>query len=86
MYLGKDKWYNETSADSDRFSTYKKGDDPSEIFDIREYADGDKIQRIHWKLSSKTGDLMVKEGSLPLMKEIHIFIDLCSDRYKAGKK
>ena len=68
MYLGKDKWYNETSADSDRFSTYKKGDDPSEIFDIREYADGDKIQRIHWKLSSKTGDLMVKEGSLPLMK------------------
>lgn len=78
MYLGKDKWYNETSADSDRFSTYKKGDDPSEIFDIREYADGDKIQRIHWKLSSKTGDLMVKEGSLPLMKEIHIFIDLCA--------
>lgn len=78
MYLGKDKWYNETSTDSDRFSTYKKGDDPSEIFDIREYADGDKIQRIHWKLSSKTGDLMVKEGSLPLMKEIHIFIDLCA--------
>ena len=69
---------DETSADSDRFSTYKKGDDPSEIFDIREYADGDKIQRIHWKLSSKTGDLMVKEGSLPLMKEIHIFIDLCA--------
>ena len=48
------------------------------FFDIREYADGDKIQRIHWKLSSKTGDLMVKEGSLPLMKEIHIFIDLCA--------
>lgn len=77
MYLGKDKWYNETSEDSDRFSVYKKGDDPSEIFDIRDYVDGDKIQRIHWKLSSKTGGLMVKEGSLPLTKEIHIFIDLC---------
>lgn len=78
MYLGKDRWYNETNEDSDRFSLYKKGDDPSEIFNIREYADGDKIQRIHWKLSSKTGDLMVKEGSLPLTKEIHIFIDLCA--------
>lgn len=78
MYLGRDRWYNETSEDSDRFSIYKKGDDPSEIFDIREYADGDKIQRIHWKLSSKTGELMVKEGSLPLAKEIHIFIDLCA--------
>ena len=78
MYLGKDRWYNETNEDSDRFSIYKKGDDPSEIFDIRGYADGDKIQRIHWKLSSKTGELMVKEGSLPLTKEIHIFIDLCA--------
>lgn len=78
MYLGKDRWYNETSEDSDRFSLYKKGDDPSEIFDIRGYVDGDKIQRIHWKLSSKTGELMVKEGSLPLTKEIHIFIDLCA--------
>lgn len=88
MYLGKDKWYNETSEDSDRFSVYKKGDDPSEIFDIRDYADGDKIQRIHWKLSSKTGNLMVKEGSLPLTKQIHIFIDLCArgDRAERNHK
>ncbi len=78
MYLGRDRWYNETMEDSDRFSLYKKGDDLSEIFDIREYADGDKIQRIHWKLSSKTGELMVKEGSLPLTKEVHVFIDLCA--------
>lgn len=85
MYLGKDKWYNETSEDSDRFSVYKKGDDPSEIFDIRDYADGDKIQRIHWKLSSKTGNLMVKEGSLPLTKQIHIFIDLCAKGDRAER-
>ncbi|MBO4395161.1 MAG: DUF58 domain-containing protein [Eubacterium sp.] len=77
FYLDRDKWYNETDEDSDRFSLYKKGDDPSEVFDIREYADGDKIQRIHWKLSSKTGTLMVKDGSLPLTKALHIFIDLC---------
>jgi len=77
MYLGEDHWYNETSEDSDRFSLYKKGDDPSEIFDIREYAEGDKIQRIHWKLTGKTGHLMVKEGSLPLTKAVNFFIDLC---------
>lgn len=77
FYLGRDRWYNETEEDSDRFSLYKKGDDPSEVFDIREYADGDKIQRIHWKLSMKTGNLMVKDGSLPLAKALHIFIDLC---------
>lgn len=77
FYLGRDRWYNETNEDSDRFSPYKKGDDPSEIFDIREYVDGDRIQSIHWKLTSKTGHLMVKDGSLPLTKALHIFIDLC---------
>ncbi len=78
IYLGKDRWYNETNEDSDRFSLYKKGDDPSEIFDIREFKDGDRMQQIHWKLSGKTGDIMVKEGSLPLAKAIHIFVDLCA--------
>nr|MBP3598698.1 DUF58 domain-containing protein [Eubacterium sp.] len=78
IYLGRDRWYNETNEDSDRFSLYKKGDDPSEIFDIREFKDGDRFQQIHWKLSSKTGQFMVKEGSLPLAKAIHIYIDLCA--------
>lgn len=79
MYLDRDGWYNETEEDSDRFSLYKKGDDPSEIFNVREFTDGDKIQTIHWKLSGKTGSLMVKEGSLPLTKVINIFVDLCVD-------
>lgn len=86
MYLDRDGWYNETEEDSDRFSLYKKGDDPSEIFNVREFADGDKIQTIHWKLSGKTGSLMVKEGSLPLTKVINIFVDLCVDGENAEQK
>lgn len=88
MYLDRDGWYNETEEDSDRFSLYKKGDDPSEIFNVREFADGDKIQTIHWKLSGKTGSLMVKEGSLPLTKVVNIFVDLCvaGDTTKEGRE
>lgn len=78
IYLGKDRWYNETNEDSNRFSLYKKGDDPSEIFDIRDFKDGDRIQQIHWKLSSKAGHYMVKDGSLPLAKAVTIFLDLCA--------
>lgn len=78
IYLGENRWYNETNEDSDRFSLYKKGDDPSEVFAIRDFEDGDRIQQIHWKLSSKTDHYMVKDGSLPLAKAIHIFVDLCT--------
>lgn len=43
----------------------RKGNDPSEIFDIREYVPGDDIRSIHWKLSSKTDTLILKEASDP---------------------
>ena len=52
--------------DSDRFSDEKPGDDPSEIFDIREFKDGDRLNSIHWNLTVKTGKIMVKDFSFPL--------------------
>ena len=42
-------------------SVIKKGDDRSEIYGIREYADGDTVRNIHWKLTSSQNRLMVKE-------------------------
>lgn len=69
-----------TSEESDIFSEYKPGDDPSEIFDLREYNPGDKLNRIHWKLSSKKNDLIVKEYSLPIDVPSMLFIDMkCYD-------
>lgn len=37
--------------ESSIFSKYKRGDDPSEIFDLKNYLPGDKPNRIHWNLS-----------------------------------
>ena len=53
-------------SDSSEYSKTQQGDDPSEIFDMHIYREGDLISRIHWKLSSKLDNLMVKEYSLPL--------------------
>lgn len=50
-------------ADTEEFLTDVKGDDPSEIFDIREFRDGDSLQRVHWKMSAKTDTMMTKEFS-----------------------
>lgn len=66
------------SADeSDTFSPYKSGDDPSEIFALREYREGDSNNRIHWKLSSRSENFIVKELSLPVGCRLLIVTDFC---------
>lgn len=64
--------------ESDYYSNVKSGDDPSEVFAIREYREGDRLQRIHWKLSLKQDQLMIKEFSDPLNSSVVIFADLAS--------
>ena len=49
-----------------------RGYDPSELFDVREFQNGDRLQSVHWKLSARTDELMVKELSL-----IHISGRIC---------
>ena len=43
----------------------RKGNDPSEMFDVRDYVPGDDIRSIHWKLSSKVDNLILREASEP---------------------
>ena len=61
--------------ESYKFSSTKPGDDFSEIFGIREYAPGDSIKRIHWKLSGKLGDVMVRIPGLPVENSLLIILD-----------
>ena len=60
----------EVLLDSEAYSLQKAGADPGETFRIREYVPGDPIRQIHWKLSEKTGTLMVRELGLPAMKRL----------------
>lgn len=53
----------------------KKGNDPSEIFDIREYKPGDDIRSIHWKLTSKMDDLILREASEPTHYQVALMPD-----------
>ena len=60
----------EVLLDSESYSAQKAGNDPGETFRIREYVPGDPIRQIHWKLSEKTGTLMVREFGLPAMNRL----------------
>lgn len=68
-----------SSSDVQRYSTERKGDDPSELFGVRGYQDGDRPQWIHWKLSSKAEDLVVKEFSLPIANSVTLVVELTWD-------
>lgn len=68
---------NINSLDGEIFSKDKAGDDPSEVFNVREYVEGDKIQRIHWKLSSKVDNVMIKEYSQPIVHDSIIIVEFC---------
>lgn len=62
-------------GDADIYDDIRPGHDPSEMFEIREYREKDKLQSIHWKLSAKMDDLMVREKSLPVACAIVVFLD-----------
>ncbi len=72
--------YSEMGLETDEYSKDHKGDDPSEIFDIHEYQEGDKINRIHWKLSAKQNITMVKDYSLPIANSIIMIVDMNIDK------
>ena len=61
--------------ESYQYSRLKSGNDPSEIFDIREYQTNDSIKAIHWKLTSKMDELMIKEFGLPIENKVMIIVD-----------
>ena len=63
------------SADGERWSMTRPGNDPSETFSIREYIPGDPVHQIHWKLSQKTDTLMLRELGLPVAEETLLLLD-----------
>ncbi len=63
-------------GEGETYSQSKSGDDPSEVFRIREYQSGDRPQTIHWKLTARTGHLMVRENSLPLSYPVLLLLDI----------
>ncbi len=66
---------SETDEESSLYSKLKAGDDPSEVYRIREYQPGDLQKRIHWKLSCRTDTVWVKEYSFPIQHRAAVILD-----------
>lgn len=54
----------------------------SDFYELREYQNGDSIKSIHWKLSSKYDNLIVREPSQPIYRKLAIRLIFCDDNDK----
>ena len=63
-------------GEADVYDEETPGHDNSELFEVREYRKGDRLQNIHWKLTAKQNELMVKEHSLPKACPVVLFLDM----------
>lgn len=70
------------TEDSNIYSTQRGGDDTSQVFDYHEYAPGDRIKNINWKLSSRMKELMIKEFSFPISNSTLIMPELNATTYE----
>lgn len=66
----------EREGDSERFSVLEPGRDVSETFDVRPYVPGDETRAVHWKLSAKTGDLVVRRFVKPINYSVVLLVEL----------
>ena len=59
--------------DSENYAPDRTGYDLAEVYALREYAPGDSLRQMHWKLSSKLDKLVVREPSLPVRRSVLVF-------------
>lgn len=72
-------------GDSDIYDDFRPGEDSSEIFDVREFRDGDRLQQIHWKLSAKADELLIREDSQPLACPLVFLLEYRKEGRLTGK-
>ncbi len=58
----------------------KRGTDYNPEYEIREYIPGDELKSIHWKLSAKQGEMMVRERLAAGREKINVLLPLGEDK------
>lgn len=71
------KWF---PIDGESYAKDRGGDDTAEIYEVREYRFGDRMQKVHWKLSAKEDELYIKEFSYPLGAAVILLLEGRNER------
>ena len=63
-------------TDSDVYHADIRGDDSSEVYQVREYRPGDSVRNIHWKLTARQDEIMVRDMNKTLSCPVIICVNL----------
>lgn len=58
------------AEESEQYSQERPGFDFAEVFQVRDYAEGDSLKQIHWKLTTKFDRLIARDPGLPLERSV----------------
>lgn len=72
--------HEESAMHKEGFEEYEshngKGNVSSNVTDVREYIPGDRLQKIHWKMSARIGKWMVKENESLSSHRFTVLVEL----------
>ena len=69
-----------SSISGTAYDYHRKGQDRTEVFDMRGFNEGDSLKAVHWKLSARFGELLVREPSRPTDHDIMLLCDAHTHR------
>lgn len=64
----------------------KPGGGFAENHEMRLYRPGDNLQQIHWKLTAKTGKLILREPMVPIHQSLRLTLDLSGTAEEINRK
>ncbi len=66
------------------FAQNRMAEDTNNVLGVREYAPGDRLSRIHWRATARTGSIKSKEFELHVTNELMFFLNRSQYDYEAG--
>ncbi|HEU4963288.1 MAG TPA: DUF58 domain-containing protein [Bacilli bacterium] len=66
------------------YAQNRMSEDSSNVIGVRDYATGDRLSRIHWRATAKTGALKTKEFELHVTNDLMFFLNRNEAAYAGG--
>ncbi|GAX88765.1 DUF58 domain-containing protein [Effusibacillus lacus] len=66
------------------YAQNRMAEDTTNVLGVRDYAPGDRLSRIHWRATARTGALKSKEFELHVTNDLMFFLNRCQKDYGAA--